>query len=140
MHGSHGPDALAAVRALGVRLAIDDFGTGYAALSQLSAHRFDLVKLDASFVTPLGRDAGAEAAALVGGIAQLARTIGVELVAEGIEDGVQLARLRQAGCPLGQGFHFAPALSEPELRRFLASVADQPRSGAARPAPRLSEG
>jgi diguanylate cyclase (GGDEF)-like protein len=140
MHGSHGPDALAAVRALGVRLAIDDFGTGYAALSQLSAHRFDLVKLDASFVTPLGREAGADAAALVGGIAQLARTIGVELVAEGIEDGVQLARLRQAGCPLGQGFHFAPALSEPELRRFLASVADQPRSAAARPAPRLSEG
>jgi EAL domain-containing protein (putative c-di-GMP-specific phosphodiesterase class I) len=138
MHGSHGPDALAALRALGVRLAIDDFGTGYAALSQLSAHRFDLVKLDASFVERLATDAGAEA--LVSGIAQLARTIGVELVAEGIEDGVQLARLRQAGCPLGQGFHFAPPLPEPQLRRFLASVADQASGAAARPAPRFSDG
>jgi EAL domain-containing protein (putative c-di-GMP-specific phosphodiesterase class I) len=114
------------------------------------------VKLDASFVAPIGRDAGAgagagsgagaeaealvSAEALVGGIAQLARTIGVELVAEGIEDGVQLARLRQAGCPLGQGFHFAPALSEPELRQFLASVADQAPGAAARPAARFSDG
>ena len=137
-----GPDATAALRALGVRLAIDDFGTGYAALSQLAHYRFDFVKLDGSFVAPLGSESrtdasaesgtesraesgtDAEAESLVSGILQLSRAIGIQLVAEGIENGVQLARLRAAGCPLGQGFHFAVPMPEPDLRRFLASVTE----------------
>jgi diguanylate cyclase (GGDEF)-like protein len=115
-----GADAIRALRALGVRLAIDDFGTGYAALSQLAHHRFDFLKLDGSFVASLGTDAEAES--LVTGILQLARATGLELVAEGIEDGVQLAHLRAAGCPLGQGFHFAAPMPEGALHRFLADL------------------
>jgi EAL domain-containing protein (putative c-di-GMP-specific phosphodiesterase class I) len=142
LQAPNGTDALVAIRALGVRLAIDDFGTGYAALSQLSEHRFDLVKLDASFVKRLGHDPAAEA--LASGIAQLARQIGVELVVEGIEDGLQLARLRDIGCPLGQGFHFAAPMPEADLRRFLASfsqanVPSTPGAREARARPRLSE-
>jgi EAL domain-containing protein (putative c-di-GMP-specific phosphodiesterase class I) len=124
-----GPEATARLRTLGVRLAIDDFGTGFAAISQLAHHQFDFVKLDGSFVASLGTDASAES--LVTGILQLARATGLVAVAEGIEDGVQLARLRAAGCPLGQGFHFAVPMPEPELRAFLASLAEAPDLGAA---------
>jgi EAL domain-containing protein (putative c-di-GMP-specific phosphodiesterase class I) len=102
----------------GVRLAIDDFGTGYAALGQLARIPFDLVKIERSFVATVGSDARAEA--LVAGIVDLARRLDVQIVAEGIEDGVQLTRLRQAGCAYGQGFHFAPPMPPGELAAFMA--------------------
>jgi len=109
------------VRALGVRLAIDDFGTGYAALGQLSRIPFDLVKIERSFVTTVGTDPRAES--LVAGIVDLARRLGVEVVVEGIEDGVQLARLREAGCTYGQGFHFSRPLEPERLVDFLTAHA-----------------
>jgi EAL domain-containing protein (putative c-di-GMP-specific phosphodiesterase class I) len=119
------------VRAAGVRLAIDDFGTGYAALIQLARMPFDLVKIDRSFVTTIGADPRSES--LVAGIVDLAGRLGVEVVAEGIETGIQLARLRAAGCKYGQGFHFATAMLPDELRTFLAEHAKapelDPRSG-----------
>ncbi|HEX5579737.1 MAG TPA: EAL domain-containing protein, partial [Candidatus Limnocylindria bacterium] len=109
------------VRGAGVRLAIDDFGTGYAALGQLARIPFDLVKIERSFVTTIGTDPRAEA--LVAGMVDLARRLNVEVVAEGIEDGVQLARLREAGCAYGQGFHFASPMPPAELATFLAEHA-----------------
>ena len=112
--------AIRALRALGVRLAIDDFGTGYASLSQLFKTPFDLVKIDRSFISPLRTDPRAES--LIAGILDLARRLQVEVVAEGIEDGIQLARLRQAGCGFGQGFHFAPPMLE-QLVAFLTAHA-----------------
>jgi len=115
------------VRNLGVRLAIDDFGTGYAALGQLARMPFDLVKIERSFVTTVGSDPRAES--LVAGIVDLARRLDVEVVAEGIEDGVQLARLREAGCAYGQGFHFAPPLTATDLAAFLAEQ-DQAAAGS----------
>ena len=125
------------VRAAGVRLAIDDFGTGYAALGQLARMPFDLVKIERSFVTTIGTDPRAES--LVAGIVDLARRLGVEVVAEGIEDGVQLARLRGAGCAFGQGFHFAAPMPSAELATFLADHAADPTAAAPatrrRPAP-----
>jgi diguanylate cyclase (GGDEF)-like protein len=106
------------IRDLGVRLAIDDFGTGYAALGQLARMPFDLVKIEQSFVSTIGTDARAES--LVAGIVDLARRLGVDVIAEGIEDGVQLARLREAGCAFGQGFHFSPPMTSADLEAFLA--------------------
>ena len=119
------------VHATGVRFAIDDFGTGYAALGQLSRMPFDLVKIEQSFVTTVGTDPRAES--LVAGIVDLARRLRVEVVAEGIEDGVQLARLREAGCAYGQGFHFSQPLPPDELVAFLAAHAAPatPGNGAA---------
>ena len=113
---------------MGVRLAIDDFGTGYAALGQLARMPFDLVKIERSFVTTIGTDPRAES--LVAGIVDLARRLGVEVVAEGIEDGVQLARLRDAGCAYGQGFHFAAPMTSAELATFLAEHGGAPAAAA----------
>ena len=123
--------SLRRIRNQGVRLAIDDFGTGYAALGQLARMPFDLVKIEHSFVTTVGTDPRAES--LVAGIVDLARRLNVEVVAEGIEDGVQLARLREAGCAFGQGFHFSQPLPAADLVRFLAEHAGvaEPRRGAA---------
>ncbi len=117
------------LREMGVRLALDDFGTGFAALSQLSRSWFDIVKIDRSFLADLSSDPRAES--LVGGILDLARRLGVVAVAEGIEDGVQLARLRDAGCPLGQGFLFARPIPPAEL---VALLRDGAPSAAARSA------
>jgi diguanylate cyclase (GGDEF)-like protein len=116
------------VRAMGVRLAIDDFGTGYAALGQLSRIPFDLVKIERSFVTTVGTDARAES--LVTGIVDLARRLNVDVVAEGIEDGVQLARLREAGCAFGQGFYFSRPVPPDELVAFLSAHASPAPSSA----------
>jgi diguanylate cyclase (GGDEF)-like protein len=118
------------VRAAGVRLAIDDFGTGFAALIQLARMPFDLVKIDRSFVATIGSDPRAES--LVAGIVDLARRLDVEVVAEGIENGIQLARLRGAGCTYGQGFHFAAAMLPADLQTFLAKHATTPAPGPLR--------
>jgi diguanylate cyclase (GGDEF)-like protein len=125
------------IRNMGVRLAIDDFGTGYAALGQLARMPFDLVKIERSFVTTVGSDPRAES--LIAGIVDLARRLGVEVVAEGIEDGVQLARLRAVGCAFGQGFHFAPPLTPTDLARFLAEHAGPATVAPARRATRARQ-
>jgi EAL domain-containing protein (putative c-di-GMP-specific phosphodiesterase class I) len=75
-------------------------------------------------VTTVGADPRAES--LIAGIVDLARRLDVEVVAEGIENGIQLARLRGAGCTYGQGFHFAPPLIPEDLARFLADHAAVP--------------
>ncbi|MEQ1786585.1 MAG: EAL domain-containing protein, partial [Acidimicrobiales bacterium] len=93
------------LRRLGVRLAVDDFGTGYSSLSYLRQFPVDILKIDRSFIAPL-TDAG-ESPLLVHGLLELGRTLGLELVAEGIETATQLTHLRQQGCHLGQGYLFA---------------------------------
>jgi diguanylate cyclase (GGDEF)-like protein len=89
---------------LGVRLAIDDFGTGYASISYLRRFAVDILKIDREFTNAVGTRQGA---ALLGGITQLGRSLGLEMVAEGIERPDQARRVRQAGCELGQGYLFA---------------------------------
>ncbi len=95
---------LRAVRRLDVRIAVDDFGTGYSSLSFLKMFPVDVVKIDKSFALGLGRDAGATT--LVRGILSLARSLGLTVVAEGVENDVQLEALRQLGCPFAQGYFF----------------------------------
>ncbi|HEX6712803.1 MAG TPA: EAL domain-containing protein [Thermoleophilaceae bacterium] len=96
---------LADLKEIGVRLALDDFGTGYSALAYLKRFPFDIVKVDRSFVRGLGQDAGDSA--IVGAVLGMARALGMEVVAEGIETEEQLACLRELGVELGQGFYFA---------------------------------
>ena len=119
---------LGALRSMGVRLAIDDFGTGYAGLSRLARSHFDMLKIDQAFVATIGTDARAES--FFGGIMDLARRLEMQAVAEGIVDGVQLARLRENGCPLGQGYHFSHPMPPAELRVFLRD--SEPASAPAR--------
>ncbi len=98
---------LQGLKALGVRLAIDDFGTGYSSLSYLRTLPVDEVKIDRSFVADLDRAAGS---ALVRGIVELGHSLGLEIVAEGIENAEQAETLERFGCELAQGFHFARPL------------------------------
>jgi EAL domain-containing protein (putative c-di-GMP-specific phosphodiesterase class I) len=117
------------LRELGTRLAIDDFGTGYASLSQLNRIPFDILKIDRSFVAALSP--GSRAESLITGILDLARRLGVAVVAEGIEDADQLRRLRELGCPMGQGFHFAHPMTASQLKTLL-------REGLVKPAGKAS--
>jgi diguanylate cyclase (GGDEF)-like protein len=96
---------LAELRALGVRLAIDDFGIGYASLAYLRKLPVDSIKIDPSFVAGLGQDE--TLTLLTRTIVRVGRDLGVQVVAEGIEQSRQLAELREMGCGYGQGFLLA---------------------------------
>lgn len=103
--------ALEGLKRLGVRLAIDDFGTGWSSLGHLRRFPIDIVKLDRTFVSGLGREP--QDASIASAIISLAHALGLSTVAEGIETSEQLAVLAELGCDLGQGYLFArPAPAE----------------------------
>jgi EAL domain-containing protein (putative c-di-GMP-specific phosphodiesterase class I) len=107
-----------AERLPGARLALDDFGTGSSSLGHLRQFPIDVLKIDKSFVDGLG-DEGSDASALVRAIIELARTLHLTTVAEGIETSGQLAELRSAGCDLGQGYLFAKPPPREDLEAVL---------------------
>jgi diguanylate cyclase (GGDEF)-like protein len=94
------------LRAACIEAALDDFGTGYSSLGYV--HRFPLkmIKIDQSFVAPLGHEESPRSLAVIGAILALARSLGLEVVAEGIETEHQLRILRDMGCVYGQGYFF----------------------------------
>jgi diguanylate cyclase (GGDEF)-like protein len=96
---------LEALRQLGIRIAIDDFGTGFSGLSYLRRLPADIIKIDRSFVGDL--PAGRSATTLITSIVELARTLGLDVVAEGVETEEQRRALRELGCPWAQGYLFA---------------------------------
>ena len=120
----HDPDrALACVqslRALGLGIALDDFGTGYSSLAQLATLPVDTLKIDRSFVAALGREGSGQAEAIVRLIVQLARTMGMQTLAEGVETERQRTVLRASGCEMAQGFLCSAALEAPALRALLS--------------------
>jgi EAL domain-containing protein (putative c-di-GMP-specific phosphodiesterase class I) len=96
--------ALAELKALGVSLSIDDFGTGYSSLTYLRRFPVDKVKVDRAFVDGLLGDP--EDAAIVTAVVNLAHNLDLRAVAEGVETAEQVARLRDLGCDIGQGYYF----------------------------------
>jgi len=93
------------LRARKVQLHLDDFGTGYSSLSYLHRLQADTVKVDRSFVSRIGAaDNGSE---MVGTIVALARNLGMDVVAEGVETAEQLSQLEALGCEYVQGFYFS---------------------------------
>jgi EAL domain-containing protein (putative c-di-GMP-specific phosphodiesterase class I) len=98
-------DTLRALRTLGVRIAIDDFGTGYSSLSYLRRLPADVVKIDRSFVQELG--ANGRSTTLVASIIELARSLHLEVVAEGVETEEQRQALADLDCGQAQGYLFA---------------------------------
>jgi EAL domain-containing protein (putative c-di-GMP-specific phosphodiesterase class I) len=112
--------ALRALHAAGIRIALDDFGTGYASLSHLKQFPVDLLKIDRSFINDL--DADEDAGAIVRAVINMARSLGLQSVAEGVETQSQAIRLRADGCDQAQGFLYSrgvPASAVPDLlRRF----------------------
>ena len=102
---SRSMDVLTRLRLKGVRLALDDFGTGCSSFDQLYRLPYDIVKIDTSFVRSLGSDD--EAQTIVRSTIELARGVGLDVVAEGIHSQAVFDRLTRLGCRLGQGFHIA---------------------------------
>lgn len=109
--------------AMPVRVHIDDFGTGHSSLARLAVLPIDGLKIDRSFVHKAAEHAENEV--IVSTVIALARALGLEIIAEGIETEPQRAVLQRLGCRLGQGWLFAPALSGDEIRSWLPAVASR---------------
>jgi EAL domain-containing protein (putative c-di-GMP-specific phosphodiesterase class I) len=109
--------ALRELKSLGVSLAVDDFGTGYSSLLYLKRFPVDELKVDRTFVA--GLLANAEDAAIVAAVVNLAHTIGVKAVAEGVESNSQATRLIELGCDFGQGYHFGRPMPAESLPLYL---------------------
>jgi diguanylate cyclase (GGDEF)-like protein/PAS domain S-box-containing protein len=122
-------EVLDALRALGVAIAIDDFGTGWSSLGALQRYPVDVLKLDRSLVAPAA--SSAPAAALARAVVEMAQALGLDVVAEGIEDDEQLAAMRALGCPHGQGFVFARPMPADEALALVAPPAPAARAPAA---------
>ncbi len=105
------------LRAMGVQLSVDDFGTGYSSLSYLQRFQYDTLKIDRSFIS--GPEAGADSQAIVETILSLASTLGIGVIAEGIETAEQMIKLRDLDCPQGQGFWFARPLNPVMVEELL---------------------
>jgi EAL domain-containing protein (putative c-di-GMP-specific phosphodiesterase class I) len=110
------------LKALGVRIAMDDFGTGYSSLSYLRTLPIDVLKIDKAFIDAVATDV--ESAGLVEAIVRMAETLGLETVAEGVENAQQAARLDALGARVVQGFHFSRPLSTANVADFLARRAN----------------
>jgi EAL domain-containing protein (putative c-di-GMP-specific phosphodiesterase class I) len=104
------------LKALGIRTAVDDFGTGYSSLAYLRRFSLDVLKIDGSFVIGLGHEAFDET--IVKTVIGMAHSLGLEVVAEGVESVTQLAFLTEHGCDMVQGYAIAPPLPAAEFEDF----------------------
>jgi len=105
-------ESLGRLRELGVRICVDDFGTGYSSLSYLHRFPLDVIKIDRSFVSDMAPEG--KPPAIISTIVSLARHLGMEVVAEGIETREQLDQLRSMGCTYGQGYLFSKPVERDE--------------------------
>ena len=114
---------LHSLRNLGIRIALDDFGTGYSSLSYLQSFPFDKIKIDRSFIQQLLSRSGSTA--IVRAITDLARALGMETTAEGVENSEQLAELRLQGCSSVQGYLFSKPVNAAAVLDALAAANPQ---------------
>jgi diguanylate cyclase (GGDEF)-like protein/PAS domain S-box-containing protein len=111
----------------GVKIALDDFGTGYASLRHLKQFPVHIIKIDKSFVADM--HSRRDDAAIVRAVINLGQSLGMEVVAEGVETAEQEAVLRQLGCGYGQGFLYSKAIPAARMRAYLSGA---PEEGGAR--------
>jgi len=114
------------LKALGIHVAIDDFGTGYSSLSYLTRLPLDKLKIDQSFV----RTTDQQSWAIVRAVVQLARSLKLKIVAEGVETMENMHRLRDLGCHVGQGYYFSRPVPETEFVEYIKEdLKKRPDSG-----------
>ncbi|MFF2303052.1 aminotransferase class I/II-fold pyridoxal phosphate-dependent enzyme [Streptomyces sp. NPDC058128] len=125
---------MAALKDLGVSIAIDDFGTGFSSLSYLREFPIDVLKVDKSFIDSITTDP--QQVALVEGIVRIADVLGLQVVAEGIENEEQRALLADMGCRYGQGYLFARPMTAHQAESYLHRAPPSGERPPARPAVR----
>jgi diguanylate cyclase len=122
-------DVLEVLKRLGVRVALDDFGTGYSSLSYLRRFAFDMLKIDRSFVQDIPYDQ--QSVQIVQSIASLAQTLGMSIVAEGIERHEQCPILRRVGCNYGQGYLFSKPVPFAQIRQWTGKIEESEEAAIA---------
>ena len=119
-------DTFRKLKALGIRICLDDFGTGYSSLSYLQGLPIDVLKIDASFTKNLTSDK--ERGKIVETILMLGKSLGAEVIAEGIETDEQLDYLKGIDCANGQGFLFSKPVDEKAIKALISPGSQVPRS------------
>ena len=123
--------AIRRLKAFGIKLSIDDFGTGYSSLAYLKRFAVDKLKIDQSFVRGLEKDPGD--AAIVRAIIQMARSLGLRTIAEGVEDERVLELLRVCHCDEAQGYHIARPMPADDFAAFVNSQRQRRQPGSPQP-------
>ncbi|HXK56730.1 MAG TPA: EAL domain-containing protein, partial [Gammaproteobacteria bacterium] len=108
------------LKALGVNLVMDDFGTGYSSLSYLKKFNLSGLKIDRSFIADLNHES--EDAAIVRAIIQMSRSLGLTVVAEGVESVEQVAWLKREGCERAQGYYYYKPTDAQNMTEILSSL------------------
>ncbi len=119
------------LKRLGLRLSIDDFGTGYSSLSYLKRFDIDKLKIDQSFLRDLS--GSPDDAAIVRAIVQMASSLNLRTIAEGVETAEMALMMREFGCDEAQGYHYARPMPPAEFARYLAASVASPGAGAGMP-------
>ncbi|MFM5884034.1 MAG: putative bifunctional diguanylate cyclase/phosphodiesterase [Novosphingobium sp.] len=122
-HSKQTEDFMEELSAAGVRFALDDFGTGYSSLSYINKYPFGKIKVDRSFVS--GVNAGKKSEAIIRAVSEMALTLDMQIVAEGLETIEQVDAVRKAGCTLGQGYYFSRAVPDYLAGMLLAQERDK---------------
>jgi len=115
---------LQALRTAGVRILVDDFGTGYSSLSYLKRLPLDTLKIDRTFISNIDTDAADEA--IVSAILAMARSLGLKVVAEGVESQYQLDVLQRYGCQMAQGYYFSRPIDAARCVALLHELSVRP--------------
>jgi EAL domain-containing protein (putative c-di-GMP-specific phosphodiesterase class I) len=118
-------ERISQLKSLGISVAIDGFGSGYSSLAYLRKFPVDILKIDRSFMASM--TSSERSSALIHSLVQLGKSLGLDTVAEGIEEQQQLEQLRDEQCDTGQGFLYAKPLSPQELMAFLSTHTLAPR-------------
>ncbi len=121
---THVEQVLRDLRSIGVRIALDDFGTGYSALSYLNRFNLDVLKMDRSLLRDI--DSNPSAHGIASAVVAMAHSLGLSVVAEGVDSEEQIPLLREMDCDQVQGFIFAPALPTEEVVRFMVQRDEGP--------------
>lgn len=114
-------DTLRRLKQIGIAIVLDDFGTGYSSLSYLRDLPFDKIKIDRSFTSSMAKDEPSRA--IVEAVINLARALGMAIVAEGVEHPAQVELLRSLGCSEMQGYLISPPMAAPAAGAIVASAA-----------------